>query len=68
MAFRPAWTFSQQSVAFSPASVYGPAQDLVPLANEALQPTGGGQPHENRQPYLALNFLISLQGIYPSRN
>lgn len=30
--------------------------------------TGGNQPHENRQPLLALNFLIALQGIFPSRN
>jgi microcystin-dependent protein len=29
---------------------------------------GGGQPHENRQPYLALNFCIAMQGIYPPRN
>lgn len=30
--------------------------------------TGGGQPHENRQPYLALNYIIALEGIFPSRN
>jgi microcystin-dependent protein len=29
---------------------------------------GAGQPHENRQPYLVLNFIIALQGIYPARN
>lgn len=29
---------------------------------------GGTQPHENRSPYLALNFVIALNGIYPSRN
>lgn len=29
---------------------------------------GGSQPHENRQPYLVLNFIIALQGIFPSRN
>lgn len=28
----------------------------------------GGQPHENRMPYLALNFCIALNGIFPSRN
>lgn len=28
---------------------------------------GGGQPHENRQPFLTLNFCIALSGIYPSR-
>jgi microcystin-dependent protein len=29
---------------------------------------GGGQPHENTQPSLVLNFIIALQGIFPSRN
>ena len=37
----------------------------------AFHPTtsvGGNQPHENRSPYLALNYIIALQGIFPSRN
>ena len=29
---------------------------------------GGSQPHENRQPLLVLNWIVALQGIYPSRN
>lgn len=29
---------------------------------------GGGQAHENMQPYIALNFCIALQGLFPSRN
>ncbi|MDY4342059.1 tail fiber protein [Xanthomonas sp. LF07-6] len=33
-----------------------------------LLPTGTGQPHENRQPYLAVNFCIALQGDYPAFN
>jgi microcystin-dependent protein len=39
--------------------------------NVAMGPTGatgGSQPHENRQPYLGLNYCIALQGIFPSRN
>ena len=37
----------------------------------ALAPTssvGGGQAHENRQPFVAMNYIIALQGIFPSRN
>jgi microcystin-dependent protein len=37
----------------------------------ALDPTsaaGGSQPHENRPPYLAINYIIALEGIFPSRN
>lgn len=33
-----------------------------------LPPFGGSQPHENRQPYLVMNWCISLSGIFPSRN
>lgn len=29
--------------------------------------TGGGQPHDNHQPYLVMNYCIALQGIFPSR-
>jgi microcystin-dependent protein len=33
-----------------------------------ITPTGGSQPHENMSPYLVLNFVIALQGIFPSQN
>jgi microcystin-dependent protein len=36
------------------------------LAGDVIA-TGGGQPHNNLQPYLVLNFCIALQGIFPSR-
>jgi len=39
----------------------------TPMNGAALLPTGGGQPHSNMQPYLALNFCIAMQGIFPSR-
>jgi len=39
------------------------------LMNPAcVLPTGGSQPHENMSPYLVLNFIIALQGIFPSQN
>ena len=38
------------------------------MASNAVAPAGGGQPHENRSPYLALNFCIALVGIFPSRS
>lgn len=49
-------------------AAYAPASDGTPLAASALAPAGGGQPHENMQPFLALNFIIALSGIYPSRS
>jgi microcystin-dependent protein len=33
-----------------------------------LGKSGGGQAHENRQPYLSLTYIIALTGIFPSRN
>jgi microcystin-dependent protein len=29
---------------------------------------GGSQAHENRQPFLAINWIVALQGIFPSQN
>ncbi len=33
-----------------------------------INPVGGNQPHDNMSPYLVLNFIIALQGIFPSQN
>ncbi|WP_144394701.1 phage tail protein [Pleionea sediminis] len=38
------------------------------LAPESLANSGQNLPHENRQPYLGVNFCIALQGLYPSRS
>ena len=48
--------------------VYGPPRDPVPMAAETLGPAGSSQPHPNRQPFLALSFIIALQGIFPPRS
>jgi microcystin-dependent protein len=37
------------------------------LDAQAIQPVGGSQPHENMQPYLAVTFIVSLFGIFPSQ-
>ncbi len=38
------------------------------LAGVTVGTAGGSQPHENRPPYISINFIIALQGVYPSRN
>jgi microcystin-dependent protein len=38
------------------------------LGPVALQNAGGNQPHNNMQPYLVINFIIALEGIYPTPN
>ncbi|WP_338554407.1 tail fiber protein [Paenibacillus sp. KS-LC4] len=37
------------------------------MSPQALTPVGGSQPHNNMQPYLAMNFIICLNGEYPPR-
>jgi len=41
---------------------------LVAMNAGSTTPAGGGQAHENRQPYAVINFCIALQGLFPSRN
>ncbi len=46
---------------------YG-ATPNVAMNAAALTAAGGNQPHENMMPFLALNFIIAVEGIFPSRN
>lgn len=43
-------------------------KSLVSFSPKATTAIGGNQPHNNIQPYLALNFIIALQGLFPSRS
>jgi microcystin-dependent protein len=52
----------------APNTSYGPVQDLNALSPTTVTNAGGSQAHPNMQPYLALNFCIALQGIFPSQN
>ncbi len=51
-------------------NLYSPnaAQATAGLAANAMTLTGGSQPHNNLMPYLALNFCIALQGVFPARS
>jgi microcystin-dependent protein len=48
--------------------IYGTVTSLVALAPGAISPAGGNLPHENRQPFNTVNYIISLFGIYPSQS
>jgi microcystin-dependent protein len=54
--------------AISDDDLYRASGTMVDMSAETTTVTGGGQSHSNMQPYLAINFIICLQGIYPSRN
>jgi len=40
----------------------------TPMAPQILGASGGSQPHENRQPYLVMNYCICMDGYFPSRS
>jgi microcystin-dependent protein len=46
---------------------YGTDQPLTNLHPSSIGPVGGSQPHTNFQPYLCINFIISMFGIFPSQ-
>ena len=52
----------------SPQSLYAGASNLVALGPGSVSSAGGSQAHENRQPFLVLNFIVALQGVFPSQN
>jgi len=49
-------------------NLYGPATNLTSILPATITSVGGSQPHNNMMPYLVLNFIIALQGIFPSQN
>ena len=71
-------TDSSKTTAFSGANAYPGATSAASYAaatdgmTGSAQGTGGitggSQPHENMQPFLAVNFIIATEGIFPSRN
>ncbi|HWE86700.1 MAG TPA: tail fiber protein [Terracidiphilus sp.] len=62
---------SAVAVATTPAgtSIYAPTGGTkVALNTQMLSTFGGSQPHNNMMPYLTLNWLIALQGVFPPRS
>jgi microcystin-dependent protein len=50
----------------SVVSMYQAAAPSSAMAPQSIGPVGGSQPHNNFQPYLCIDFIISLFGIFPS--
>jgi microcystin-dependent protein len=61
-----AWAADGAGITMQFATIASPPPQSI--SPGALGNTGGGQPHTNLQPYLALNYCIALQGAYPARN
>ena len=49
-------------------NIYGATSDGTLMNPGMIVPTAASLPHENRQPFLVLNFIIALQGVYPARS
>ena len=54
--------------ASSGGKLYSTNTPNLTMNNAALGITGGNQPHDNMQPFLCINYIISLFGIFPSQN
>lgn len=53
----------------SPNNTYiTPVTPNTQLVASSISTTSGGQPHENMQPYIAMNFCMAAQGVFPTRN
>jgi len=65
----PALESSGATASYSDASVLAATMDssAVSVTGGNVGPTGGSQPHENRQPFLVMNYCIALFGIFPAR-
>ncbi len=50
------------------ANFYSALANATSINPATVSAVGGSQPHENMAPYLVLNFIIALQGIFPSPN
>lgn len=48
--------------------MYNTSNPSIGINNQSITAAGGNQPHSNMQPYLGINFIICIQGLYPSRN
>jgi microcystin-dependent protein len=51
-----------------PAYASASSANAIELNPKSVANAGGGQPHQNMQPFLTLSFCIALRGIYPTRD
>ena len=49
-------------------NIYGQPANLTTLKPQTVTNVGGSQAHTNLQPYLVINFVVALIGVFPSRN
>jgi microcystin-dependent protein len=47
---------------------FGPAGNVIPLSPASIGPTGNNQPLNTMPPYLGMNYIICLDGVFPPRD
>ncbi|MFI5020211.1 MAG: phage tail protein [Alphaproteobacteria bacterium] len=68
-ASNPSGTAVLAQAAGSADTIYSSAgPSATTLVSASVSNTGGSQPHENRQPLLAINYCIALYGLYPPQS
>jgi microcystin-dependent protein len=60
-------TPSGNVAALGSGQIYTSNESLTQMNAQSISPIGGSQPHENLQPYLCINFIISLFGVFPQQ-
>jgi len=50
------------------STIYAQGTSNATMAEQTLPNAGGSQPHDNLQPFLVMNYIIALVGLYPSRS
>jgi len=48
--------------------IYSSASPDTPMGLSTTSAAGGSQPHDNRSPYLVVNYIIALEGVFPTQN
>lgn len=55
-------------LAATAVNMYGTAAPATPMATQAVGAQGGSQPHNNMAPFLGINYIIALFGVFPSQS
>jgi microcystin-dependent protein len=58
------WALPTTGIDYEDSTVVSPSLIMSPAA---IGPAGGSQPHDNMVPFLTINFILSLFGIFPSQ-
>ena len=65
---QPDQSTPSESVVLGRTEIYHAPSTGAAMGTDVIGEAGGDEAHENRQPYLSLNYIIALIGVFPSRS